>query len=111
MADLLDLDNQTWKPEALVNLVSEEEVMEIQKIKFLHVECEDKLYWIATKHGIFSVKSCYSLMTNEDREVDDTWGLIWGSKLHERLKLFLWRFASNIIPVNMVVIDRIGRGD
>lgn len=75
------------------------------------MEYEDMLCWTATKDGNFSVKSYYGLLANEEWKVDSVWRLIWGSKLHERLKLFLWKFASNIIPVNMVVVNRVGRGD
>lgn len=57
------------------------------------------------------VKSCYGLLANENRGEDNVWNLIWNSKLHERLKMFLWIFASNIILVNLVVVNRIGRGD
>lgn len=105
------MENHIWKLDTLLNLFSKEEARQIQKLKCPHVNCEDMLCWTATKNGIFSVKSCYSSLSNEDREVGDVWALIWGSKIHERLKLFLWRFASNILQVNLVVAGRVGKGD
>lgn len=110
-AYLFDKDTGKWRQEVLLNLFNENEMVEIQKLQFPQVECEDMFCWTATKDGIFSIKSCFDLLANETRGEDSVWRLIWDLKLYERLKLFLWRFASNIISVNMVVVNRFGRGD
>lgn len=37
------------------------------------------------------------------------WEAIWKSQLHQRLKLFLWRFAANAFPTNEILNQRITR--
>lgn len=111
VADLIDKVTCNWKQEVLINMFNENEICEIKKLKFPQVDCEDRLCWTAIKDGTFSVNSFYNLLANDTRRNESVWRLIWDSKLHDRLKLFLWRLASNIIPVNMVVANKIRRGD
>lgn len=60
-----------------------------------------------------SVKSCFGIIQRMglDIDIDHFWGLIWRSDLHERLKLFLWRMASNVLPTKAVLTRRLGGGD
>lgn len=51
------------------------------------------------------------MIHNGDQGNETVWGLIWKSKIHERLKLFLWRLASNILLVNVVLVSRMGKGE
>lgn len=63
--------------------------------------------------GKFSVRSCLEHIqgANSNRDNDKVWGYIWGSRLHEHFKIFLWLIALEVIPVKKMVANRIGIGD
>jgi hypothetical protein len=46
------------------------------------------------------VKSAYKVRNQLEPVHQDCWvkAKIWKSKIHDKLKLFLWRIASNLIP-------------
>lgn len=54
------------------------------------------------------MKSCYDLILGEDQNNEAMWRLIWQSKLHERLELFLWRVVANFLPMNSILAARMG---
>lgn len=39
------------------------------------------------------------------------WERLWKSKLHDRLKIFLWQLASNVLPIKALVANRLGGGE
>ena len=61
---------------------------------------EDKWLWLKSHNGKLSVKSAYKelLDHSEPNESDQVKSKIWKSKIHDRLKMFLWRMASDILP-------------
>lgn len=111
MAELLDIENRRWNTATLRQLFSNEETNLIQGIPYLLVDCEEKVWWTEGKDAKFLVDSAYASINREGQVDDDVWGLIWRSNLHERLKLFLWRMASDVQPLNFIMSNRIGGGD
>lgn len=47
---------------------------------------------------VFSVANCYDLNCNYGTTVSTMWERLWKSKLHERLKIFIWRILADVIP-------------
>jgi hypothetical protein len=92
----------------LISTFNKEEVDIILKIpisKYGHSDC---MVWRGTASGEFSVRSAYHLET-ERREVtlgdcsympgcNPLWNLIWGMKVQNSVKVFLWRAFHNILP-------------
>lgn len=111
VAEFLDTENRVWNIERAEQLFSTEDTIHIQDIQFPLVECEDKLCWSETGDEKFSVKNAYALINGEVSSGKEVWGLIWNSNLHERLKVFLWRLASDILPLNTILNNRLGGGD
>nr|XP_048325739.1 uncharacterized protein LOC125421294 [Ziziphus jujuba var. spinosa] len=50
-------------------------------------------------------------MLDQSRESEAIWKNLWNIKMHERLKMFLWRVLSNVIPTRDLIFTRIGKGD
>lgn len=96
---LMDEDRKRWDLEKLRELFEEETMKAITKIPLLMRNKPEKLIWVAHPQGKFTVRSAYYLqqgvMTSVERIV---WKKLWGMKLHERLKMFMWRVAQNILP-------------
>lgn len=64
----------------------------------------DKVFWESYSSGSFYVKSAYRLLLSaRDPSLGPippvAWKQIWKLKMHERLKLFLWKVALNILPL------------
>lgn len=52
--------------------------------------------------AFFSVKDGYLELVNtynNDRE----WACLWKLKIHERLKVFLWRMKAEVLPTNLKI--------
>ena len=61
---------------------------------------EDRLIWVVDPKGKFSIKSTFKLSQSPvvtDAVVED-WSALWKLKIHDRLKMFIWRIASSILP-------------
>ena len=42
---------------------------------------------------------------------DPIWHKLWKSKIHERLKTFVWRIGCGILPTNLNIFSRMSKGD
>ena len=83
----------------------------IWKIPIPSYPMEDSWSWTATNYRIFffffffGVKSAYWLY----REGSPPWNLdyirgqIWKSKIHECLKMLIWRIIANVLPTKEVI--------
>jgi hypothetical protein len=68
----------------------------------------DKLVWRAMPSGIFKVKSAYYLEKERIRQENGKcsggkgwevfWKMIWGLKIPNSTKVFLWRACNNLLP-------------
>uniref|UniRef100_A0A2N9JAB7 RNase H type-1 domain-containing protein n=1 Tax=Fagus sylvatica TaxID=28930 RepID=A0A2N9JAB7_FAGSY len=87
-------------------------VCAILKISIPLSPIEDKLVWVADSKGLFSVKSTLklSMVHLESPIIDPCWSSLWKCKIHERLKMFLWRIGSETLPTNAALVARMGKG-
>ena len=73
----------------------------------------DTLIWIGNSKEFFCVKDCY-MVTNIHRfdvGAEKVWKKIWEEKMHERLKMHLWRMMANMIPTINLIYNRINKGE
>lgn len=64
-----------------------------------------KLIWWPDKRGKFTVQSCY-LEANQHHfnvQAGSTWQKIWRMKLHEHLKVHLWRSLADVLPTRSTI--------
>lgn len=65
---------------------------------------EDKLMRWENKEGRFSVSSCYNInVVIPDANDPGLWEGIWKLKIHDWLKLFIWRVMTRVIPTKGVL--------
>lgn len=86
----------------------EDSVKAIKRIDKPLMDSKDVLIWTGNDMGIFSVKSCYEVL-QQSKDIDTVhgvWRQQWKANIHERLKVFLWRLASNILPTKDVLNKR-----
>lgn len=63
----------------------------------------DKLIWVPTSSGEFTVRSTYPLKNSARFSVSSrldkqVWKSLWISCLHERHKIFIWKILNNVLP-------------
>lgn len=83
-------------------------VAEIQLIKLDATADRDKLIWKENKKGVFSVRSAYrvAIHMRQMEQVEHSlaqrdkslWNRIWQLQVPPKIKMFVWRACSNILP-------------
>jgi hypothetical protein len=90
----------------LHSLFDSTSVKEILKISFASLSLE-KHIWTPSSNGFFSTKSAYNLITSQRVSSaispfsSSQWKLLWNLNLNDKLKLFLWKIAWDIVPSRM----------
>jgi hypothetical protein len=108
VADLIENNPIQWKRELIFQNFGEDEATAIYNIPLSRYNQEDKMIWRASRTGEFSVRSAYHLekerqerkkgeSSNGARPLD-VWKKIWGLKIPDTTKLFLWRACNKILP-------------
>ena len=112
VATLIDVTTNSWNLTLLSELFDANSVEAILKIILPASPKEDKLIWVVGLKGKFSVKSAFKLFQSPvvtDAVVN--WSALWKLKIHDRLKMFIWRIASGILPTKQNLVQRLGFGD
>lgn len=91
----------------------EEDIGEILKIKRHFPNSENCLLWTNINDGKFTVKSCHILTSNANglEETSMLWKKLWNNPLHERLKMFIWRLANEVLLTKSILGQRVGCRD
>jgi hypothetical protein len=104
ISDFIHADTTQWNLEALIFVFDEFSVFEISKIRISLIS-QPWFLWIFSTSGKFSSKSAYLQIKSFQDDLSvlpgitpDFWKKIWKLNLNDRLKLFLWKIAWNILP-------------
>ena len=105
VSHLLTPNQSSWDISKLRLLFEEHVVDLIQKIPISSYHIKDSWSWITTNSGLFSIKSTYWLCRegSPPSNLDYIRGQIWKSKIHEHLKMHLWRIVANVFPTKEVI--------
>jgi hypothetical protein len=99
--DLINPDSLSWKVSSLHALFDSTSASEILKIR-ISTDPTPQFIWTPSTSGSFSTSSLYSLITASSPTSSSVsspfWKSIWKLNLNDRLRLFLWKIAWNILP-------------
>ena len=105
---LIDADHDTWRADLVRELFLDFEAENILSIPLSTRMPRDKLVWVATSNGQFTVKSAYWLaMSMSSAAQEGTlgycgqrqfWKTIWSAEVPKKIKNFVWRACQNILP-------------
>ncbi|KAI5336490.1 hypothetical protein L3X38_015758 [Prunus dulcis] len=110
VCELIDWNHGVWNLLPIAHLISQHELHAISAIPIGESVSGDRLVWPWVKSGNFTVKSGYNWIVNQNIRCPlahaqsshtislDTWKIIWESKTLPKVKQFLWRAVSNILP-------------
>lgn len=99
-------DNSGWNSVLIKEICKEDSVEAILNQKWPYTTNDDQLYWCGSKLVDFTVSNCYDINTHNSVLDHAIWKSLWKSQMHERLKLFLWRVLSDVIPTKEVLSKR-----
>lgn len=68
--NLINWDTYSWNLPIIESIFNREEVAAILKLKLPEFYCDDRLCWIASKDGKFSVKSCFAIIQGSGSAVE-----------------------------------------
>ena len=110
---LIDPETQSWRFDVLEEMFDLESIVAISKIVIPMVHRVDILSWIVDSKGTFTVKSAYEVNVKHLWPVnpDPIWKKLWNSKIHERLKTFIWCIGNGVLPTNLNIATRVSRGN
>ena len=106
--DLIDGHTKQSDKERIFDLFAHKTKMEILAIPLQQDTARDALIWKETKSGSFSVKSAYqvAIRMRDTTSVEHLatkkegtfWRKMWRLNVPPKVRMFLWRVCSNILP-------------
>jgi hypothetical protein len=113
VSSLINSSTREWRLDMLVDLFEFEIVAAIQKIRLPFFSRSDKIVWIKDPKGQFSIKTTYNTCqeTSISHSQDPLWKKLWKLKLYDRVKMLLWRIASNVLPTKDNLAKKLGITD
>ncbi|KAK9996865.1 hypothetical protein SO802_021551 [Lithocarpus litseifolius] len=100
VSQLLDHSKTRWDISKMRSIFDDTMVTSICRIPLPLNVHSDKRIWTKSVSGELSVKSAYWLgrSSNPPPNQDLLRGQIWKTRIHERLKMVLWRVPANCLP-------------
>ncbi|KAH9724503.1 putative reverse transcriptase/RNA-dependent DNA polymerase [Citrus sinensis] len=106
VAELINEDNQ-WNEDLIYQHFLREDVDTILRIPIPSTPMGDQILWHYDKKRIYNVKSGYQVALRINfpdtptcsEQPTNQWSIIWSMSLPEKIKIFIWRAAKNILPI------------
>ncbi|KAL6208769.1 hypothetical protein ACLB2K_019714 [Fragaria x ananassa] len=90
----------SWNLDLLFSHLPIDVVHIIASIPISDGNLQDRLIWGNSSSGVFSVKSAYQLLCDEQGFQNYMWRKNWSMNIPPKLKIFLWSFVSSKILTN-----------
>lgn len=115
--ELMDLSNRCWDVVKIRENFNSVDAFKILQTPISWTSNVDYLYWPHARSGVYSVKSGYYALKRMEEQSNtaasslagvpkDIWRVIWGSQVPQKIKHFLWKACSNILPVRGTLKNR-----
>lgn len=109
-------DKTCWNGQLIYSIFLPHEVQKIKALPLCVVPQTDYFYWSLEKSGIYSVKSGYKLLCEEERKDEASgssrqgmfvlWSKIWSLKVPRKINHFLWRACTDCLPTKTNLLKR-----
>lgn len=87
-----------WNENYLLSLFDHSLIDNIKSMFWAKHNQRDKIIWLGSRTGAFSVKSAYSLEEGIAENGEEWWKFVWHNHFHERAKFFLWKLSHGGLP-------------
>lgn len=104
VSDFFLSDSKAWDERKIRNTFNNTDAEAILTTRTSQGSTEDRLAWVHSSSGQYTVRSGYQQwQLNHFRSggirQSNGWDMIWHLNVPHKIKIFLWRFARNTIPV------------
>ena len=109
VCDLFNPNIRQWHLQLLLDTFRPTTVANIQLINLGTTTSCDKLVWKENKKGLFSIKTAYQVASrmkqveqveHSSARVDKMWNRIWQLHVPPKVRNFVWRACSDILPTH-----------
>ena len=91
-----------------------EDIEVILKIPLLRIQKENELLWHYDKQGEYSMKSAFQIalkikapnVSSSSKSNSKRWNILWSLELLEKIKIFIWKVAKNLLPTAAILWRR-----
>ena len=105
-----------WRADRVNQLFLPHEAATILGIPLSHRCPLDKIAWGCTPSGVFSTSSAYKLLvsgvevsqaeTSNRSALNQFWKVVWGLRVPNKFKHFIWRACNNALPTMSNLFQR-----
>ncbi|KAL0011083.1 hypothetical protein SO802_006191 [Lithocarpus litseifolius] len=116
VSSLINNRSATWKSKVVKHVFLQHEADAILSIPLSQYLPEDKLVWVGTQNGMFTVLSAYKLAMesllgphnagNSNQGLKPLWKRIWSVNVPSKIKCFAWRVCKRIPPTKATLCHR-----
>jgi hypothetical protein len=116
VSELLDTDTNWWKTDLIFSIFGVDEAEAICSMPVCPRTTKDKLVWVGTKHGDYTVRSAYHMgkengLKDEGscstvHQIAGIWKGVWRINCARVVKMFLWQACNNILPTKELLFKR-----
>lgn len=118
VCELIDWSDKTWDCHLIDQLFHRDDAEAIKRIPLSRRNIPDRLFWLHTDKGEFSVKTGYrvarQLKKNEDMRGMSSqsglkslvWTKLWNLHIPNKIKVFGWRAFHNILPTQENLVQK-----
>ncbi|KAJ8774780.1 hypothetical protein K2173_017226 [Erythroxylum novogranatense] len=103
--ELLALNPTRWDLDLVQEVFCDRDVQLIQSIPLSSRTCPNWWKWRWERKGLYYIKSAYKMLQDCVSVTDDggclLWCLLWHLQVPPRVKHFLWRALSNVLPTKL----------
>lgn len=120
------ITNFMWNRTLIFKLFSKTEAKNILRVPINVTGKEDQNFWTESSRGEYIVMSCYKkikkMEEDKQRRRPDSegvsydepnvqgWKTLWKLNIKHKIRIFLWRCISNLLPVREAVFRRTQKG-
>lgn len=117
VSQLIDCDTKKWNTNMLHSMFDTSLVNEILNIRLYLTDMgtlkKDKLRWVLTNNGEFTVKSLYAKLHNQTDvtsiKTNKFWKKLLNMNTSQRIKLFIWKCLQDTLPTKKEARSSHGR--
>ena len=108
----------SWNTELIEEIFLPFEAESIKQIPLVGVNKPDRLIWAQSLNGCFSIQSTFHMLVEESRKGaqgassssaqrwNSFWNKLWSIQVPQKIRLFMWKKCSNILPICTKLFDR-----
>ena len=100
-----------WDSELVHYIFENNDYRAICSIPLSKSQTSDSLMWHYSNNGLYTVKSCYKMLTGSLHETESrlyvsSWKKLWKLFIPPKIISFLWRLCNSCIPISVRLLDK-----